>query len=66
MNRDTISPGYRRGNKGCEFDSPEVGKGEARAVVGKLGGPLALYQPDLIERMPTLYLGACGLATAHD
>ena len=47
------------------FESSAVGKGEARAVLGELGGPLALYHLTLIERMPTLYLGACGLATAH-
>ena len=46
-------------------DSPDVGKGEARAVLGKLGGLWRSINLNLIERMPTLYLGACGLATAH-
>ena len=47
------------------FESSAVGKGEARAVLGKLGGLWRSINPNLIERMPTLYLGACGLATAH-
>ena len=65
MNRDTISPGYRRGKRGCGFDFPAVGNGEARTVLGKLAGLWRAIKIYLIERMPTLYLGACGLATAH-
>ena len=50
----------------CKFDFPAVGNGEARSVLGKLAGLWRSIKPYLIERMPILYLGACGLATAHD
>ena len=47
------------------FESSAVGKGEARAVLENWAGLWRSINLTLIERMPTLYLGACGLATAH-
>ena len=47
------------------FESSAVGKGEAAQSSKNWAGLWRSINLTLIERMPTLYLGACGLATAH-